>query len=289
MLTMASRAEPVLSLIFNDPAGQAADVRDVSVASGTGGEARVRLEESDWVDPAQAQKSFQIVHDSAMGTNAFLRLIRDKENPGTRGVRITPVGPEASLAAISRYADGKVIFNGGLDMFFRYSEELPSQQELFPNLLSIGGDRLRLIVEADSGTVIAVIGDEKRTTSFDTDLDGTADAHRVSTSFVKAAPIDAEAPYHLALAFETADNGVTTLKVFLKPGTGAIDTKQDEDLVSKVSFSVITQDPETLLEGGSFSIGAMSRTSPAKTILDLAAFRIFVPSPAVFPDISGKE
>jgi hypothetical protein len=107
--------------------------------------------------------------------------------------------------------------------------------------------------------------------------------------FVKGAPIDPDAPYHLALAFETADTGVVSLKVFLRPGTGAIDTKQTEDLVSQVSFSVITQDPETLLEGGSFSIGAMSRTSPAKTFLDIAAFRIFIPSPAIFPDISGKE
>jgi hypothetical protein len=288
-LATPSRAEPVLSFVFDDPNGQAANVRDAQVASGTGGEARLRLEEADWSDPAAAEKVFQIVVDTTMGTKAFLRLINDKENPGSRGVVIAPAGAEVSLAAISRNAEGKVAFNGGIDMFFRYSEELPSQQELLPNLLSIGGGSLRLVVEADSGSMIATLVDDKQGTIIDTDGDGTADATRVSTSPVKPAPIDPEAPYHLAIAFETGDSGVVTAKVFLKPGTGPIDTKQDEDLVSQATFSVITEDSETSLHNGSFSIGTISRTDPAKAILDLAAFRIFVPAPAIFPDISGKE
>ena len=224
-----------------------------------------------------------------MGTNAFLRLINDKEIPGSRGVVITPNGVEASLGAITQQAEGKLTFNGGVDMFFRYNEEIPSQQELIPNLLSIGGGGLRFIVEAEAGTIIATIVDDKEDKIFDTDFDGVADATRVSTLFVKGAPIDPEAPYHLAIAFETADSGVVTVKVFVKAGTGPIDTKQDEDMVSQTSFTALTEDPEKVLHGGSFSIGAISRTSPAKVILDLAAFRIFKPAPAIFPDVSVPE
>ena len=288
-LATQSQAEPVLSLIFDDPNGQAATVRDTEISSGTGGVARLQLEASDWEDSAEPPKTFQIITDSAMGTNAFLRLINDKEIPGSRGVVITPNGVEASLGAITQQAGGKLTFNGGVDMFFRYNEEIPSQQELIPNLLSIGGGGLRFIVEAEAGTIIATIVDEKEDKIFDTDFDGVADATRVSTLFVKGAPIDPEAPYHLAIAFETADSGVVTVKVFVKAGTGPIDTKQDEDMVSQTSFTALTEDPEKVLHGGSFSIGAISRTSPAKVILDLAAFRIFKPAPAIFPDVSVPE
>ena len=37
-----SQAEPVLSLIFDDPNGQAATVRDTEISSGTGGVARLQ-------------------------------------------------------------------------------------------------------------------------------------------------------------------------------------------------------------------------------------------------------
>jgi hypothetical protein len=290
VLAIQSQAEPILSLTFDDPEGKALTVREVEIASGSGGKAQLQLEAADWVEGStEPPTSAQIIADSAMETKAFLRLINDKEFPGSRGVIITPSAVETSLGTLSQNEGGKIIFNGGIDMFFRYNEEVPSQQELIPHLLSIGGSGLRLILEAEGGSVAATLVDEKEETIFDTDLDGAADVTRVSTSFVKAAPIDPEAAYHLAVFFETGDSGVVTAKVFLKPGSGAIDTKQDEDLVSQGNFSAITEDSQKGLHGGSFSIAAISRTSPAKVILDLAAFRIFKPAPAIFPDISGKK
>ena len=76
-----------------------------------------------------------------------------------------------------------------------------------------------------------------------------------------AAPIESEVPYHLAITLETSDAGIVTMKVFLKQGTGAINTKQDEDLVSQDSFSVITDNADKVLYDGAISIGANSRTS----------------------------
>ena len=287
LLIVRSHAEPILSLTFDDPNGTGLTVHDAEVASGAGGKAELKLEKSDWVE-GSTQEIFKVITDSAMGTKAFLRLIDDKQVPGTRGFVITPSGIDTSLASLSQIENGKHLFNGAVDMFFRYNEEIPSGQELVPNLFSIGGTGLRLIVESDAGTVAALLVDEKEEMIFDTDLDGAADATRVKTSAVKPAPIDPEVAYHLAVSFETTDAGVVTAKVFLKAGHGAINTEEDEDLVSQVSFSVIDADPEKTLQSGSFSIGANSRSSPAKVILDLAAFRIFKPAPAIFPDISGK-
>ena len=282
-------ADPILSLTFDDPNGTALTVPDAEIASGAGGKAQLRLEKSDWTE-GSTQKIFQVIADSAMGTKSFLRLVDDKQQvPGTRGFIITPSGIDTSLAALARIENGKFVINGAFDMFFRYNEEIPSQQALVPNLVSIGGIGLRLIVESDAETIVANLVDEKDETIFDTDLDGATDATRVKTSFVKTAPIDPEVVYHLAVSFETTEDGVVTLKVFLKAGHGAINSKEDEDLVSQASFSVINEDSEKTLQNGSFSIGANSRSSPAKVILDLAGFRIFKPTPAIFPDISGKQ
>jgi hypothetical protein len=300
-------ADPILSVTFDDPKGLFTEypegislrefqttptIKEAEVATGLGGKGFLHIDTTEWVEGSAEPppKSFELLSDEAMGTKAFLRLNNYKEVPGTRGFAvIRPDTPETSLGSLSQINNGKVTINGGLDVFFRYSEENPSQQELVPNLLATGGEGLRLTVEADGGSVVAVLSDDKNETLFDTDQDGSADANRAKTEFVKAAPIESEVPYHLAITLETSDAGVVTMKVFLKQGTGAINTKQDEDLVSQGSFSVITDNADKVLYDGAISIGANSRTSPTRAILDLAAFRIFQPAPAVFPDVSGKE
>jgi hypothetical protein len=307
-LLMATRSygDAILSLTFDDPNGvlaaypegiSLADTRNMPsigesiVASGIGGSGKVKVEAGEWVDDGgEPPKSVQLIEDSAMGTRAFVRLFRNKQVPGMRGdAIIIPSGTESSLASLSLLENGKVVLNGGLDMFFRYNEENPSQEELVPNLFSAGGDGIGLIVESDSGSIAVSLNDSKGETSFDSDLDGSADATGVKTSSVRAAPIDPEAPYHLAISFQTADNGVVTVKVFLRPGDGAIDTSEDTDLVAKGEFSIIASDSEKSLKKGEFTIGADSRSSPEQAVLDLAAFRIFKPAPKIFPDISGKE
>jgi hypothetical protein len=306
LIAAQAYAGPILSLTFDDPDGVLAaypegisllDMRsnptiaESVIASGFGGKGQVRLESLEWVDEAgEPPKSMQLITDSAMGTKAFLRLYNNKQQPGTRGqALITPSGSETSLASLAKIENGKLVLNGGVDMFFRYNEESPELQELVPHLVSIGGDGIRLIVESDAGGIAALLSDCKSETSFDTDLDGTADATVVKTSLVKAAPIDPETPYHVAISFQTADTGAVTVKAFLKPGNGPIDTREDTDLISKAEFSFIDTDSEKSLKRGEFTIGGDSRSSPERSILDLAAFRIFKPAPTIFPDISGKE
>ncbi len=116
------------------------------------------IDTTEWVEGSveTPAKSFELISDSAMGTKAFLRLNDDKQVPGTRGFAvITPDGIETSLSSLSQVENGKALINGGVDMFFRYNEENPSQQEFVPNLLSTGGDGLRLTVESDAGSIVA--------------------------------------------------------------------------------------------------------------------------------------
>jgi hypothetical protein len=306
LLVVRSYGDSILSLTFDDPSGVFAaypegislretqntgTISETGIASGVGGKAQLRIEGGDWVEgKVEPPKSFQLIADPVMGTKGFLRLINNKQVPGTRGVVvITPNAIETSPASLSQIENGKVVFDGGLDLFFRYNEENPSQQELVPNLFSVVGDGIRLIVEADGGSIAATFSDGKDEAVFDTDLDGAADASRVKTQMVTAAPIEPETAYHLAISLQTADTGVVTAKVFLKAGNGAIDTKADTDLVSKADFSIITDNSEKSLKNGDFTVGAESRSSPEKAIVDLAAFRIFRPAPTTFPDISGEE
>ncbi len=305
-LAVNSEADPILSLTFDDPNGVFAEysegvslrdlqntsaLKESEITTAIGGKAQLNIDTSGWEEGgSEPPKSFQLVADSVMGTKSFLRLLNSKQIPGTRGlVVVKPDGFETSLASLSHIENGKLYFSGGLDMFFRYSEEGPSQSDLVPNLLFIGGAGLRLIAESDGGSIVAGLHDAEDKLLFDTDLDGVADAKKALTSVVRSAPIEPEAVHHLAIAFQTSETGVVTVKVFLKAGNGAINTSEETDLVSEGTFSVITDDAEMSLEKDGFSIGADSRSSPEKAILDLAAFRIFKPAPAIFPDISGKE
>jgi hypothetical protein len=307
LIAARSEADSILSITFDDPKGlfagyadgislremeAAPAIRETEIATGTGGKAFLSIDTTEWVEGSAEPppKSFELMNDPAMGTNAFLRLKNDKQIRGTRGFAgIRPDGIETSLASLSQIDKGRVVMNGGVDMFFRYNEENPSQEELVPNLLSTGGEGLHLTVESDAGSIVAILTDDRNESLFDTDLDGAADANRVKTESVNAAPIDPETVYHLAITWETDDTGTVTAKVFLKQGNAAINTKEDVDLVSQGTFRVITEDAEKVLQKGTISIGADSRSSPTKAILDLAAFRIFKPAPAVFPDSSGGE
>ena len=138
-------------------------------------------------------------------------------------------------------------------------------------------------------SVTGILIDSDGQQVFDTDLDGTVDAERVESVKVNTAQFDPEKFQHLAVWFRTADDGTVTMKVFFKPGTGPINTAEDADLVSAISFRVITDNSAKLLEHGSLAITANSRAYPEVIHSDIAAFRLFAPTPAVFPSLAGEQ
>ena len=191
------------------------------------------------------------------------------------------------MGAISQFNEGKIFLNGGIDLFFRYSEEPPTM-DLMPFIFSSQGG-LHFVAHADQKSVIAILYDQQERQIFDTDLDGSADATRVESALVNQILLDPEKFQHLAIWFQTAEDGTTTMKVFCKAGAGPINPAEDTDLASKVTFRIITDDAKALLEQGSIAIGPNSRNFPDIVHTDIAAFRIFAPAPDVFPDLEGKK
>ena len=305
-LQKQSPGAPILSVVFDDPNGlfstypegiSLLDMRNdpkiqsQDVATGVGASTKVEIGDGDWVEESgEPQKSFLLLSNPAEGIKSALRLNGNKLVPGTSGiVRITPQDVETSMASLSSFKDGMVFLNGGLDMFFRYSEETPSQSNLMPDIFGSQGPGLHFIVYAHEGSVIAFLNNEKGELIFDTDLDGAADAARVDTTFVNPAEFDPEKFQHLAVWFQTEEDGTVTLKVFFKVGADSINAGEDADLVSMGSFRVITEDSTKLFEHSSLTIKPYSRSSPEVVHNDIAAFRLFAPAPAVFPDLAGEK
>jgi hypothetical protein len=67
------------------------------------------------------------------------------------------------------------------------------------------------------------------------------------------------------------------------------DVPANTDLISATSFRIITDNPAKLLEHGSLAIAANSRANPEVIHNDVAAFRLFAPTPAVFPSVAGEQ
>jgi hypothetical protein len=148
---------------------------------------------------------------------------------------------------------------------------------------------LHFVIHAHEESVIAFLNDSQGQQVFDTDLDGTADAERVDTTKANSVQFDAEKFQHLAVWFQTAEDGTVTMKVFFKSGVGPIETADDSDLVSSASFRIITAESSKLLEHGRLTIGANSRENPTTAQADVAAFRLFAPAPPVFPNLAGEK
>lgn len=295
----------ILSVVFDDPQQLFAafpdgvsraemqdntDLHDKHVATGTGGSAKLELGGGDWAEGSgEPPKAFVLLTNPDEGVKSALRINGNKTIPGTSGiVRIKPDAAETSMAAISTFKDGKIFLNGGIDIFFRYSEE-PPPVDLVPFLFSSQGPGLHFGIHAHEQSFTAFLNDSEGTQIFDKDLDGTPDTERVDTEKTNTAQLDPEKFQHLAVWFQTADDGTITMKVFFKAGTGSINTAEDTDLVSATSFRIITDNPAKLLEHGSLAIAANSRANPEVIHNDVAAFRLFAPTPAVFPSLAGEQ
>ncbi len=312
---MAVAEEPVLDLTFDDPdvvlgaysegasrTEYQADpkLERLPVSSGSGGEAFLREDTSNWdAETVLPPRIFQVVTDPVVWAKPFVRLTshrlqrEDDESPGTGGrLEIVPEGQETSFAGFAEVKDGKIFLNGAFDVFFRYEEKRAVASVPVPHLISLIGDgRLRMFVESDSeGLMAARILAEKAhedddNVVFDTDLDGEADEARAETTLVNAVPIGTD-PYHLAVTFQTDDEGTVTVRVYVKQGSGEIHTESEDNLASEGRFRILSKD-EGLKFTEKFKLGPQSRQRADEIVLDLAAFRIFDTTPKVFPALPG--
>ena len=150
-----SGVSPILSIVFDDPnqlfasfsegisladMQNSSDLQSKEVATGTGGTAKLEIGGGDREEGSgEPPKAFAWLSNPDDGINSALRVIGNKTISGTSGVvRIKPEAEGNSMAAISQFKDGKIFLNGGLDIFFRYSEE-PAPLELAPFIFSSQG------------------------------------------------------------------------------------------------------------------------------------------------------
>jgi hypothetical protein len=303
--TQPSGASPILSIVFDDPNQLFAsssdgisltdmqnnsDLRDKEVATGIGGTAKLEIGGGDRDEGSgEPPKAFAWLSNPEDGIKSALRVNGNKTVPGTSGViRIKPEAEGNSMAAISQFKEGKIFLNGGLDIFFRYSEE-PATLDLAPFIFSSQGPGIHFAIHAADQSVIAFLNDSEGQQVFDTDLDGAADADRVDTVKINSAQFEPEKFQHLGIWFQTADDGTVTMKVFFKLGAGAINTAEDVDLVSSGSFRILTDQSSKLLQHDSLAVAANSRSNPELIHNDVAAFRLFAPAPAIFPSLTGEQ
>ena len=238
--TQASAPSPILSVVFDDPnqlfsafpdgitlsdMQNNSELHNRDAATGVGGTARLEIgggdrEEASGEAPKEAPKAFVLLSNPDQGVKSALRVNGNKTVPGTSGlIRISPQGVESSMAALSSFKDGKIFLDGAFDIFFRYSEE-PVPLEFRPFIFSAHGPGLHFVIHAHDETVIAFLNDPEEQQIFDTDLDGTADTERVDTTKANSVQFDSEKFQHLAVWFQTAEDGTVTMKGLLQAGNG---------------------------------------------------------------------
>lgn len=247
------------------------------------------------VDPkspgeAGLQQTVEVRKDPAMDGADFLRVVRE---PGARpaGLIVAPVAPGNSLAALTPLgADGVPKPSGAIDVFVRVNR-LENPSDL--TIIDFGKKNGMRVVLASGrpdkegmiATLQALTGDKQ----IDSDLDGTPDTAQITCRGTAATMPDPDKIYHIAVTFDTDTQGVTTLKLFQKPGTGAIATDESSDLVAQARGALKGKFeaglPETSFPFGSTS-GNLSKTLAYTQ--DFANFRIYEGVPAVLPDIHDK-
>lgn len=298
-----SHAQLLFEAAFNDPDGTLSQVDPATVKAPFKGKNIATCFQGKvipvmTVSPQDASQApaqhLQVLTDPPM-SGPFLRASQQGGVFSSQtycGVEVTPDFAGSSLAALSSVEKDKVVLDGAFDIFLRATQD-PASDIQFKILDCSAKEGLRLTFGANRSNNRLFAGLIGLGDFFDTDLDGKADARQVSTLESRAGatttPIESGKSYHAAVAFATAPDGVTTMRVFLKEGLGAIDTTKPDDLNGEVTFRILNAGGK--LKNGLPAEKILFGTFPTRTVfgmtftIDLAAFRIFKPTPGVFPGL----
>ncbi len=232
-------------------------------------------------DPVQ---KVEVLKEPSMDGAFFLRVTRDPLAQAC-GIVLTPASTATSFAALSPLGgDGIPRPSGTIDAFVRCNSLVKSGDLALFDLGQHGG--LRLSVGSGQplqGMVASLqaLSPEKR---IDSDLDGTPDTLQIS-AVSKDHPLQPDTIYHLAVTLETDAEGVTTLRLYQREGTGPIDTAQTTNLVAQTHGRLLGKFeggfPETPIRLGLFGTGKRDFTA----IQDFAALRLYQGIPAVLPGL----
>lgn len=286
--TQILRADTILDLTLDDPqrligengitaVGPEFAKSTATIASGEGGRALPQISGKAPEASAEGAK-FQVLSKPEMGVPGFLRITVGTD-PGVKsaGVGIVPASAANTLSAIVSEKDGSIVFNGAFDFFFRVSGERVDAPPKFSIWTRVGPLTLAIEPGASGAGLIARIATK------DDKIEMRGGKPRSSTSgrVVENVPIEFDEIFHAAVVFRTDADGWTTLQIFLKKGTGPIAYADGDGLNSSIeAFKVAGK-----LDGGdpSGKIALNLARIELPQHMDLAAFRIFSPSPETVP------
>ena len=234
-------------------------------------------------EPIPVQK-VEILKEPSMDGGYFLRVTRD---PAAQicGLVLTPVTTANSMAALSPLgADGVPRPSGTVDAFVRCNALTKAGDLSLFDHGQHGGLRLSIGSGNPLQGMVATLQALSLEKHVDTDFDGTADAVQIS-AVSKDHPLRADTIYHVAAAFETDAEGITTLRLYQKEGTGPIDTTQNTNLAAQARGRFVGKFeggfPETPIRFGIFGPGKKDFLA----VQDFGALRIYQGIPTVLPGL----
>jgi len=263
VLATAAQAAVVFQADFNSPT-------DLGITGGTG-----TLKSLSTVDTTTPL---------GLASGGYLR-ISDVGTSNPLGVTFNPTSAATSLD--SWYVDGGAAnfdtLNGAFDFFYRNSQasvDWPSSNSNSIRLFDINGgsNGLRIILNSQNPNlaIFQLINNG-----------GGGGINAYLTPSMAANTV-----YHVAISFSTDGLGKATLKLYVKQGTGAIDTTTDTPITSGTTATALGAAGGALNHSfnsaAGFTFGQINNSGVTKT-LDLDQFRIYDSVPTTFSGLPVPE
>ncbi len=225
------------------------------------------------------------------GGNSLHTVVRTVEEG--QSVEMIPAGPEHSLAAWAEKVDGQWRVAGALDFFFESDQEVKRMGTFLPLKAAApeGGLRLQIrnIPETDEAAHFVLV------------LEGPPNAfgngeRRLIVRSVREDTTSLEmrnlTQYHLGLAILTdLATGLTTVRLYARSDTAAIEPFADDDLVGSATFELNSEalTGDHFFSPGPFFFGNIDSRSISQLTLQKEQFfdelRIYRGVPATFPAV----
>ena len=287
-LSSLGRAAPLLDLVLDDPRNllpsHPEGVSELSrsflssgatIASGVGGRALPQITAGPPGEASTKTGEVRVLmaKEPSMGTKSFFRAIL-LENTSTRSVGVGILPYPLALQKVVSYQDRTTKFDGAFDFFFR----LNSSNE--PPKLSISTKVAQMGVTLGSNEVTRKLFLKISTAGKSLDKNGDKTGDKASIEKQFDATLENDAIYHAALNFRTASDGSLIVDFCLQQGTGPMVAASS--IVASIDSFWLAEDQSSSTEKITIQIG---RNATSCQTLDIAAVRIFAPSPGEFPPL----
>ncbi len=286
-LSSICRADPLLDLALDDPGNLLSSYPEgaselprsflsstATIASGFGGRAlpQITAGPPGETPTRPGEVRVQMAKEPSLGNKSFFRATL-LDNPSTRSVGVGILTDSTlPIRKMISYQDQTTKLDGALDFFFR----LNSNNEPPKLTVSTKVAQMGVILGSNEVTRKMFLKIFTAGKSLDTNGDRAGDKAGIEKQF--DAPLENDAIYHAALNFRTAADGSLIVDFCLQHGTGPM--VANSSIVASIDSFWLAEDQSPSTEKISIQLG---RSATSSQTLDIAAMRVFAPSPAVFP------